>query len=64
MKRKTALFQVFDHTKGAIKCHEVDRDGEKTQEIIGALYLRKSAFGEMKVGTIFQVEVVEDLPTE
>ena len=54
---KTALFKVFEHTPGTLKCHEIDGAGEKTKELIGQLYVQKAAFGALPIGTTFTVTV-------
>jgi hypothetical protein len=43
MITKTATLKLAAETKGALKYSEVDADGAETVELMGTLYLRKSA---------------------
>lgn len=43
MITKTATFKLANETKGALKYEEVDKDGNATVELMGTLYVRKSA---------------------
>ncbi len=43
MITKTAKFKLAAETKGALKYEEVDAAGNPTVELMGTLYLRKSA---------------------
>jgi hypothetical protein len=44
MITKTATLKLVNETKGALKFSEVDASGAETVELMGTLYLRKSAF--------------------
>ena len=57
MPTKTYKLKVLDHTPGAVKLHEIDANGEKTIEVQGACYLRKSAVGNLEVGKIVEVTI-------
>ena len=57
MNTKSYQLQVVGHTAGAVKLHEIDGKGEKTIEVQGACYLRKSAVGELPVGAIVEVTI-------
>lgn len=43
MITKTATFKLANETKGALKYEEVDTQGNATVELMGTLYVRKSA---------------------
>lgn len=43
MITKTAKFKLANETKGALKYEEIDAAGNPTVEVMGTLYLRKSA---------------------
>lgn len=40
---KTARFKLANETKGALKYEEIDAAGNPTVELMGTLYVRKSA---------------------
>ena len=44
MITKTATLKLVNETKGALKYSEIDASGAETVELMGTLYLRKSAF--------------------
>ena len=49
---KTASLKLAAETKGALKYEEVDAQGNPTVDLMGTLYLRKSALGGAKPATL------------
>ena len=47
-----AKFKLEKETKGALRYTEVDANGEPTIELMGTIYLRKSAFPGQKPETL------------
>jgi len=48
---KTCKMKVIGHTKGTVKFVELDSEGKDTLDLLGSLYLRKSAVGELPEGS-------------
>lgn len=48
---KSCVMEVIGHTKGTVKFSEIDASGNATVDMLGSLYLRKSAVGELPVGS-------------
>ena len=52
MKSKTATFKIAKETKGTLMFEELDAQGQPTVDLMGNIYVRKSAFAGDKPETI------------
>jgi hypothetical protein len=55
--KKSCQMKVSGYTKGTVKFVEIDSKGADTLDLLGSLYLRKSAVGELPEGTLITLTV-------